>query len=105
MTTDILNIVKNSDEQFYYYDTLYSKLCDLYHSRNYKPVQAFKKVFGKQSEMFQGEYRMWVWNFIDGVKVYVSNVKGVCIEVPKEFTPKQACLSVDGIYNLMFLNL
>ena len=62
-------------------------------------------MFGKQSEMFQGKYRMWVWNFYSGTKVYVSNIIDIYIEVPDNFTPEQACLSLGGIYNMMFLNL
>jgi hypothetical protein len=53
-------------------------------------VAVHKERFGRQSYTFTGsEFRFWVWER-DGYRVYVSNHKGICLEVPPETTPDEA---------------
>jgi len=51
-------------------------------------VARHKAVFGRQSYCWQGEYKFWVWDFQDW-RIYVSNIKGISIEVDPSFDINQ----------------
>jgi hypothetical protein len=52
-------------------------------------VKIHQAKLGKQSTIFQSEYRMWVWIRSNWI-VFVSNTKGICLEVPEGITPEKA---------------
>ena len=60
-------------------------------SRKVKPKVAHHKAkMGPQSYTFVGsEFRFWVWDR-PTYRVFVSDKKGVCFEVPPEFTAQEA---------------
>ena len=43
-------------------------------------VKIHQAKLGKQSTVFQGEFRMWVWTRPTWT-VFISNIKGICFEV------------------------
>lgn len=57
-------------------------------SKNQTLVEMHKEVFGKQAYCYQGEFRYWVWDY-GTWRVYVSNQKGICIEVDPGFNSSQ----------------
>ena len=52
-------------------------------------IQIHKDHLGKQTKTFQGEFRMWVW-VRPNWTVYVSNIRGICFEVPEDTSPEKA---------------
>lgn len=55
---------------------------------NGKLVEFHKEKLGKQSYCFQGEYRYWVWDY-GGWRIYVSNRKGIAVEVDLSYDADQ----------------
>lgn len=52
-------------------------------------VECHKEKLGPQTFTWNGEFRFWVWDR-KGYRLFVSNLKGLCFEVPPETTPTQA---------------
>jgi len=62
---------------------LYSRISDA----GLSLVEAHKKVYGEQSYcVIGGRCRYWVWDLYPEWRVYVSNYKGISIEVQPEIT-------------------
>jgi hypothetical protein len=82
-TTPIENILPVDE-----YPKEYSAFCfSLPRPRNL--VRLHQAKLGKQSTVFQGEYRMWVW-IRPTWTVFVGNTKGICFEVPEGTPPEKA---------------
>lgn len=88
LTTPIENYAWNEprspDTEFFREEMM--DIMRLSHIHNVRPVQYFKSVLGKQSYVFLGSERMWVWER-DNWRVYVGNNKGICLEVPLGLAP------------------
>ena len=52
-------------------------------------VKIHQEKLGKQTKTFRGEYRMWVWSRPSWT-VFVSNIKGICFEVPVDTSLESA---------------
>lgn len=80
-TEPVINIIQH-DREFSkeYIDNV---LNDYPKMGNY--VKFHKKVFGKQTYCWNGEYRYWVWEF-DKWRVYVSNHMGISLEVEPDLS-------------------
>lgn len=57
-------------------------------------VDFFKFCLGQQAYTWIGEYRFWVWER-DDWRVYVSNTKGICIEVREGLSKLQVRVAWD----------
>jgi hypothetical protein len=47
-------------------------------------VEMHKKLFGRQTYCWNGEFRYWVWDY-GTWRIYVANGKGIAIEVDPSF--------------------
>lgn len=63
-------------------------------NHNMKPVDYFKKIFGRQNYVFQGSQRLWVWERGDW-RVYVGNNKGICLEIRQDVAEERWCKIMD----------
>lgn len=91
-TVDIINIIQYNPkycteylERMIYPNGLYQKLATK------SLITAHKEVFDKQSYCWTGEFKFWVWDF-DKWRVYVSDKKGICIEVNENIDIEEAML-------------
>lgn len=53
-------------------------------------VTIHKAKLGKQAYTHTGEFRFWVWEKVGLWRVFVSDIKGICFEVPENFNANQA---------------
>ena len=51
-------------------------------------VEGCKKLLGKQSYCWTGEFRFWIWKF-ENCRIFVSNHQGISIELRKDLTKDQ----------------
>lgn len=51
-------------------------------------VEAHKRLLGRQTYCWNGEFRYWVWDYRTH-RIYVSNKKGIGIEVEPNFDADQ----------------
>ena len=58
-------------------------------ARHRNLVKIHQAKLGRQTTVFQGEYKMWVW-VRPTWTVFVGNSKGICFEVPEGATPEKA---------------
>lgn len=77
ITEPVINILQH-DQQCV--DEYLNRMLRGYYVNINNHVKAHKKVFGQQSYCWNGEFRHWVWDF-GTWRVYVSNQKGVSVEV------------------------
>lgn len=79
ITESVINIVQHDRSCM---DEYMNRMIKGYYSkvRLGRHVEAHKEVFGQQSYCWNGEFRYWVWDF-ETWRVYVSNHKGVAVEV------------------------
>jgi hypothetical protein len=52
-------------------------------------VQYHKDKLGRQDRCWNGEFRFWIWER-EGYRVYISNHKGICFEVPQDATLEES---------------
>ncbi len=59
------------------------------HTKLRHPVESLKKLLGKQSYTWVGEFRFWVWEFKNW-RVFASNKQGVSFEYREGISKKAA---------------
>lgn len=62
------------------------------HRKLRPPVESLKKLLGRQSYTWVGEYRFWVWE-TDSYRVFASNKQGVSFEHRVGLSKKDAFAS------------
>lgn len=95
-TNNIAMVMAFGDEYAYYCQE-YSKLHWQIHAVDKLTVKAFKKLFGRQEQVWVGgsqNRKFFIWRFGD-LWVLVHNEAGFSLEVPGDTTPHQAYLLWD----------
>ena len=58
-------------------------------------VKHHQDKLGRQDYCWTGEFRFWVWDRL-GCRLYVSNHKGVCFEVPRDASRQDIRAALDA---------
>ncbi len=101
-TKDYLNVSSLLREKRQEIKEYKDGFCIITNYKNNNLVSYHKDLLGTQTKTFVGEYRYWVWE-TNLWRVIVSNIKGICFEVPENSTKESALLAWDDYKSKMGL--
>lgn len=89
--TPILNVIQFDRELWEQFTQEFLLHCG---GNGGRAVERHANVLGRPGATFTGFKRYMVWeNSLEGWRVYVNNVKGVCFEVEERLSPKGALMA------------
>jgi len=97
-TTPVENILQlNENAQKSFMDKYFRLMRDMSN-----PVAIHKEILGKQTYCINLEFRFWTWEFPEtGLRVYVNNAKGVCLEIVGGLTLEETIHALEIYFGRM----